>query len=54
MALTGKQELFRCCGYYCALMACIGIYFFLVLGYWQSQKALYLIWDMEMINDPDS
>ena len=46
--------LFKCCGFYCAMLACIGIYFFWVLAFWQSQGARYLIWDMERINDVNS
>jgi hypothetical protein len=44
----------KCCGFYCATLACVGVYFFSVLAFWQSLGARYLIWDMEKLNDVDS
>ena len=35
-------------------MGCIGVYFWLVLCYWQSQKSPYMIYEMEYITDPNS
>jgi hypothetical protein len=44
---------YQCCGFYCAFLAAIGVYFFAVLAYWQSQGSRFLAWNMEKINDVD-
>ncbi len=51
MAMTGAQMLYKCCGLYCSFLACVGVYFFSVLAFWQSQGARYLVWDMERLNE---
>ena len=53
MALTGKQMLFKCCGIYCSLLACIGIYFFTVMSIFQGMNNRYMVWMLEKINDKD-
>lgn len=47
---TPKQQLYLCCGYFCSMLACIGVYFWLVLFYMQSQNAPYLIYEMQHIH----
>ena len=49
---TANQKFYLCCGYFCALMGCIGVYFFLVLSYWQAKRSTYLIYEMEWLSDP--
>jgi len=50
MALTFKQQFSKCCGFFCAMLACVGVYFWFVLAFWQSQKSLYNIYIMEKLN----
>lgn len=52
---TSNQKFYLCCGYFCALMGCIGVYFFLVLSYWQAnrKRSSYLIFEMEWLADPE-
>lgn len=50
---TSNQKFYLCCGYFCALMGCIGVYFFLVLSYWQAKRSPYLIFEMEWLADPE-
>lgn len=49
---TSNQKFYLCCGYFCALMGCVGVYFFLVLSYWQAKRSTYLIYEMEWLTDP--
>jgi hypothetical protein len=44
---TGKQQFYLCCGYFCSMLACIGIYFWVVLFYMQAKKGPYLIYELE-------
>lgn len=48
MALTAKQSLYKCCGLYCAMLACVGVYFYLVMAYFQSSGNVFVI---EMLED---
>ena len=43
---SGKQSLYLCCGYFCSLMGCIGIYFWLMLFFFEATNAPYLIYEM--------
>ena len=43
---TPEQKLYLCCGYFCSLMACIGVYFWLVLFYMQADNSPYIIYEM--------
>ena len=47
---TGTQKLYLCCGYFCSLMACIGVYFWLVLFYMESKNSPYLIYEMQKMD----
>ena len=40
--MTGMQSFSKCCGYFCGLSACIGIYFFLVIMIMQAGNNVYL------------
>jgi hypothetical protein len=51
---TGKQSLYLCCGYFCSLMGCIGIYFWLVLFFFEATNAPYLVYEMQHIDDMNS
>jgi len=53
MAYTGTQNLYLCCGYYCSLLACIGVYFWLVLFFMESTNSPYLIYYMQRIPSMD-
>lgn len=44
---SGKQQLYLCCGYFCSLMACIGVYFWLVLFFMESNHSPYLIYELQ-------
>jgi hypothetical protein len=35
------------------MLACVGVYFWMVLAFWQSQKSLYNIYIMEKLNSTD-
>ena len=48
---TSKQKMYLCCGYFCSLMGCIGIYFWLVMFIMQSGGSPYLIYELEGIED---
>lgn len=50
MALTFNQQFMKCCGFFCAMLACVGVYFWFVMAFWQSQKSLYNIYIMEKLN----
>lgn len=47
---TGKQKLYLCCGYFCALMGCIGVYFWLVLFFMEATHSPYLIYEMQKMD----
>lgn len=47
MGFTSEQKLYLCCGYFCSLMACIGVYFWMVLFYMQANNSPYLIYEMQ-------
>lgn len=47
MAYTAKQNLYLCCGYFCSLMACIGVYFWLMLFFMEATNSPYLIYEMQ-------
>lgn len=47
MGYTPKQNLYLCCGYFCSMLACVGVYFWLVLFYMQSNNSPYLIYEMQ-------
>lgn len=47
---TGAQKLYLCCGYFCSLLACIGVYFWLVLFYMESKNSPYLIYEMQKMD----
>jgi hypothetical protein len=51
MGLSTKQALFKCCGFYCAMLACIGVYFYLVMAYFQSVGNNFLIMELEEFQD---
>ena len=44
---TPKQKFYLCCGCFCSMLACIGVYFWLVLFYMESQNAPYLVHEMQ-------
>ena len=46
---TSTQQLYLCCGYFCSLMACIGVYFWLVLFFMESTHNPYLIYELQEI-----
>lgn len=41
----------KCCGLYCAMLACVGVYFYLVMAFFQSQDNLFLVEDLEDFQD---
>jgi hypothetical protein len=47
MALTVSQGIMKCCGFYCAMLACVGVYFYLVMAFFQSQANQFLIQELE-------
>ena len=47
--MTGKQSFYLFCGYFCSLLACIGVYFWIVLFWMQSNNAPYLVYEMQHI-----
>ena len=50
MAYTSKQQLYLCCGYYCSMLACVGVYFLLVLFFMEATNSPYLIYEMQMMH----
>ena len=46
---TSKQQLYLCCGWFCSMLGCIGIYFWLVMFIMQAGGSPYLIYSMEKI-----
>jgi len=50
---TSKQQFYLCCGYFCSMLGCIGVYFWLVLFYMESTNAPYLIHEMQKIESLD-
>lgn len=53
MAYTSHQKLYLCCGYYCSMLACIGVYFWLMLFFMESTHSPYLIYEMQMLDSMD-
>jgi hypothetical protein len=51
MGLSTQQALFKCCGFYCAMLAGIGVYFYLVMAYFQSINNNFLIMELEEFQD---
>ena len=51
MALSTGQAFQKCCGMYCAMLACIGVYFYLVMAYFQSVNNHFLLEDLERYQD---
>ena len=47
MGLTAKQTFYKCCGFFCAGMSCIGVYFFTVMSYFQSQSNAFMMEELE-------
>jgi uncharacterized protein (DUF2062 family) len=52
MGYTETQERNICCGYFCGLTACVGVYFFIVLAYFEGQNNLYLTEETQLIANP--
>ena len=51
--LTGKQTFYKCCGYYCAGLACVGVYFFAVLSIFQTMENPFMTVELEGFYDVD-
>ena len=47
MALSTGQAIMKCCGFYCAMLACVGVYFYLVMAFFQSQNNQFLVQELE-------
>ena len=47
MALTDKQRLGKCCGIFCAFLACLNIWFFIGLSVFQAMNNPYLKIELE-------
>ena len=54
MAYTSKQQLYLCCGYYCSMLACIGVYFWLVLFFMEATHSPYLIYELQKLPSIDN
>jgi hypothetical protein len=52
MALTSGQQFQKCCGFYCAMLACVGIYFYLVMALFQSMNNTFVVEELEDFQDP--
>ena len=52
--LTGCQAFMKCCGYYCAGLACVGIYFFTMMAIFQTMQNPFMVEDLEGMYDPQS
>ena len=50
---TSKQKFYLCCGWFCAMLGCIGIYFWLVMFFFQATHAPYLIYEMQGLRSMD-
>ena len=47
MALTDKQKLGKCCGIFCAFLACLNIWFFIGITVFQAMNNPYLKIELE-------
>ena len=47
---SSKNNIYRCCGYWCSMLACVGVYFWLVLFFMQATNSPYVIYEMEHID----
>jgi hypothetical protein len=54
MGLTAKQQFYKCCGFFCAMLACIGVYFFAMISFFQWSENVYLIEQLEDYKDVGS
>lgn len=52
MALTSGQQFQKCCGFYCAMLACVGIYFYIVMAVFQSMNNTFVVEELEDFQDP--
>ena len=50
MAYTSTQKLYLCCGYFCSMLACVGVYFWLVLFFMEATNSPYVIYEMQHID----
>ena len=47
MALTDKQKLGKCCGIFCSFLACLNIWFFLMITIFQTMDSPYMKIELE-------
>lgn len=51
---TNKEKFYRCCGYFCSLMACIGVYFYIVMLVFQYMGNPFVMTMLEGLQQPSS
>jgi hypothetical protein len=52
MGYTDTQKRNMCCGYFCGLTACVGVYFFLVICFFEANNNTYLTEETQGISNP--
>ena len=51
MGYSANQKFYLCCGYFCSMLACVGVYFWLVLFFMESTHSPYLIYEMQHLDN---
>ena len=52
MALTSGQQFQKCCGFYCAMLACVGVYFYIMMAVFQTMNNTFVVEELEDFQDP--
>merc|ERR1712183_1033375 len=50
--MSSWDQLRMCCGYFCGLTACVGIYFFIVILIFETMNNVYLTETLQGISNP--